>query len=169
MPPSPSLRLESFAITVRGETKPPSNTKSPPTIGFHSTPKPAPVVPKALPAAASERGQDHALSSAKPIEAVPVQRRCRIRLAEALRKQGIDEHKLAEIYADVMDKLKDKSEDRGVEKLLLDVLKECSRILEEESHPTKSEARIASIPIVVHNVPRPERGPRTGGDNNGST
>lgn len=167
MLPSPNLMGQSI-VPARVATKPPSNTKSPSTIGFHSTPKPGPLVPKALPASRSEQGQDHGLSSVKPVEATPVQRRYRMRLAEALRKQGIDEHKLAEIYADVMDKLKDKSEDRGVEKLLLDVLKECSRILEEESRSTKSETRIASIPIVVHNVPRPERGPQTGGDNNGS-
>ena len=168
MPPGQNLRLDFFAPPLKGAAKPPSKTRPPSTIGFHSTSEPAPVAPKALPAPASADAQAHRGDSPKPIEATPVPRRYRMRLAEALRKQGIDEHKLAEIYADVMGKLKDKSEDRGVEKLLLDVLKECSRILEEESRPAKSEARIASIPIVVHNVPRPERGGQTGGDNNGS-
>jgi hypothetical protein len=136
------------------------------TIGFQSTPKAAPA---ALPAVAASDAQSQAITLDKTTHAMPLPQRHRTRLAEALRKQGIDEHRLAQVYAEIMGRLQDKSEDRGVEKLLLDVLKECSRILEEENRLAKPEPRAASTTIVVHNVPRPQRGPQPGGENNGST
>lgn len=103
-----------------------------------------------------------------PVEPVRKHRRKRIRLGEALRKQGIDEHVLAQSYADVMGKLKPKSEDNNAGKLLVDVLKQCSKILEKENAP-KPEPNTPSVPIVlVHNLPRPKRGPGTSGDKSGS-
>lgn len=138
------------------------------TIGFQPAPKVAPRAPAALPAVATADAQSQAITLEKPTHAAPHPQRHRTRLAEALRKQGIDEQRLAQVYADIMGRLQDKSEDRGVEKLLLDVLKECSRILEEENRSARPEQRSPSTTIVVHNVPRPQRGPQPGGENNGS-
>lgn len=57
--------------------------------------------------------------------------RKRLRLGDAMREAGLDEHKLAETYVDVVDRLRNKTDDGGsVEKVLANVLKECSRLLE---------------------------------------
>lgn len=142
--------------------------KRPWTIGFQATPKPARAAPAASPVVAPPDARPQAITLSTPDHTAPVAQRHGTRLAEALRKQGIDERRLAQVYADIMGRLQDKSEDRGVEKLLLDVLKECSRILEEENRSAKPEPRAPSTTIVVHNVPRPQRGPQPGGENNGS-
>lgn len=92
----------------------------------------------------------------------------RVRLGAALRKQGIDEHAVAQGYADVMDELKSKPKDNNSGKLLVDVLKQCGKILEEEDAP-KPGSNMASVPVVVvHNVPRPKRSPGPSGDKSGS-
>jgi hypothetical protein len=82
-------------------------------------------------------------------------RKRRVRMGEALRIKGIDEHAVAETFANVVDMLKDKTESSdSVEKLLVDVLKECSKHLEEDSKAT------ASAPVqvkLIHNVARPRR------------
>ena len=84
----------------------------------------------------------------------PAQRE-RVRLGEALRKQGIDEHAVAATYADVVEKLLGKThESDNVEKLLVDILKECSKHLEEDAKA------VGSSPVrvtLVHNVARPQR------------
>lgn len=86
-------------------------------------------------------------------------RRKRVRLGEALRQRGLDEHTLADNYVGVLEKLKDKTDKSGgVEKLLVDVLKECSRHLE----PARPADRLGmgDVPVrvhLVHNVARPER------------
>ncbi|HUJ33248.1 MAG TPA: hypothetical protein VLY23_18345 [Candidatus Acidoferrum sp.] len=80
----------------------------------------------------------------------------RVRLGEALREQGIDEHAVAETYADVVDKLKGKTQENdSVEKLLVDILKECSKHLEEDA---KAAGNSAVRVTLVHNVARPQRG-----------
>jgi hypothetical protein len=74
-------------------------------------------------------------------------------MGEALRIKGIDEHAVAETLAGVVDKLKGKTEENdNVEKLLVDVLKECSKHLEEDSKAT------ATAPVqvrLIHKVARP--------------
>jgi len=173
MAPSPNgnrLATGRLFVTARNSATKHPGSKSMP-IGFHAPPKPAAPAPTeslAPCAPAQKERPEQAATPDKRIEVTPVPQRHRMRLAEALRKHGIDEQKLAAAYAYVMEKLKDRSDERGIEKLLIDVLKECSRLLEKENPPTKSEWRAASIPIVVHNVPRPERGPQSGGDNNSS-
>jgi hypothetical protein len=74
-----------------------------------------------------------------------------------MRRSGLDEYKVARTFAGVVDKLSDGTKDRGgVQKLLVDVLKECSRHLD----PPQSERAAPAAPVqitMVHNVPRPFR------------
>lgn len=151
-----------------GERELPPNQNGKPRIGF--------FVPSQNPSATSfSEGKPPSdpktnvapLAQNRAVVAKPAPQRHEVRLAEALRREGIDEQRLAEAYADIIEQLICKSEVHGVEKLLIDVLKECSRLLEKESAPAKSEPRSGSTMIVVHNVPRPQRGPGRGGDNNG--
>jgi hypothetical protein len=96
-------------------------------------------------------------------------RRKRVRLGEALRKRGIDEHAVAAGYADVVQELQSKPRDNNEGKLLVDVLKQCGKILEEEDASVKPESGTATVPVVVlHNMLRPQRGPGQGGDKSGS-
>jgi hypothetical protein len=84
-----------------------------------------------------------------------------VRLGDALRECGLDEHSVADSYVGVIEKLKDKTDKSGgVEKLLVDVLKECSRHL-EPVRPTGGPGP-GDVPVhvhLVHNVSRPERPP----------
>lgn len=80
-------------------------------------------------------------------------------MGEALRRQGLDEHAVAGNWVDVVNKLTgDDPEGGSVEKLLVDVLKECSRQL--ETGWAQAPERSADAPVfvqLVHNVARPER------------
>jgi hypothetical protein len=84
----------------------------------------------------------------------------RVHIGEAMRRSGLDEYKVAQTYATVVDKLSGKHADKdagGVQKLLVDVLKECSRHLD----PPRSERDTApDAPvqfILIHEVARPDR------------
>jgi hypothetical protein len=79
----------------------------------------------------------------------------RVRMGEALRIKGIDEHSVAEAYAGVVGMLKDKAvASDSVDKLLVDILKECSKHLEEDS----KAAGGAPVQVrLIHNVARPQR------------
>jgi hypothetical protein len=74
-----------------------------------------------------------------------------------MRRSGLDEYKVARTFAGVVDKLSEGNKDTGgVQKLLVDVLKECSRHLD----PPQSERAAPAAPVhitMVHNVPRPVR------------
>ncbi len=94
--------------------------------------------------------------AARPVSTTPPPR---IRIGDAMRRSGLDEYKVARTFAVVVDKLSDgkKAKDTGgVQKLLVDVLKECSRHLD----PPQSERAAPAAPVnitMVHNVPRPVR------------
>jgi len=88
-------------------------------------------------------------------------------LADAMREAGIDEHYIAENYVGVADKLSGKNKEKeAVEKLLVDVLKEFTRLLDP---PKTSSERAAErqaekaatdsfVPVkLIHYVDRPER------------
>ena len=80
------------------------------------------------------------------------------RLGDAFRKIGLDENALAAAYADALSKLQRGNADDSVEKSLLDILKECARILD----PPRPVDRSASIDVntivqLVHKVDRPAR------------
>jgi hypothetical protein len=76
-----------------------------------------------------------------------------------MRRTGLDEYKVARTFAGVVDKLSDGTKDTGgVQRLLVDVLKECSRHLD----PPQTERAASAAPVhitMVHNVPRPVRTP----------
>ena len=85
----------------------------------------------------------------------------RVRIGEAMRRTGLDEYKVARTFAVVVDKLSGKNpkDSGGVQKLLVDVLKECSRHLD----PPHSERDAPSVPsriMLIHHVPRPDRTPK---------
>ena len=80
------------------------------------------------------------------------------RLGDAFRRIGLDENALAAAYADALSKLQRGNADDRVEKSLLDILKECARILD----PPRPADRSASIDVntivqLVHKVDRPLR------------
>ena len=81
----------------------------------------------------------------KPIKR---RRRRRIRLGEAFRKVGLDEQTVAENYVGVVETLRAKTgpKTETAQKLLVDVLKECSRILEP---PRGSGAGSIETPTIV--------------------
>lgn len=85
--------------------------------------------------------------------------RKRVRIGEALRSEGLDEHAVAETYAQEVEKLKSKRKsDGGTEKLLFDIMKECSRHLESSRPTERSGAGDTPVTVqLVHVVPRPER------------
>jgi hypothetical protein len=80
------------------------------------------------------------------------------RLGDAFRRIGLDENAIAAGYADALAKLQKGNADDAVEKSLLDILKECARILD----PPRPADRSASIDVntvvqLVHKVDRPLR------------
>lgn len=81
-------------------------------------------------------------------------RRKRVRLGEAFRKAGLDEQTVAETYVRVVERLRGKSAENMVHKLLVDVLKECSRVLD----PPRAANANNDQPTIVelhHDIPRP--------------
>ncbi|MGC2416167.1 MAG: hypothetical protein WA434_00380 [Candidatus Acidiferrales bacterium] len=75
-------------------------------------------------------------------------------IGEALRRRGLDEHTVAERYADVVSRLeKDPGDIASGDKLLVEILKECSRQM--EATPAAGEGSIQVQ--LVHNVERPAR------------
>jgi hypothetical protein len=82
-----------------------------------------------------------------------------VRLGDALRQRGLDEHTVADSYVGVIEKLKEKTDKSGgVEKLLVDVLKECSRHLDAPRPDGRAGAGDVPVHVyLIHNVARPER------------
>jgi hypothetical protein len=82
-----------------------------------------------------------------------------IPIGTALRENGRDEHTIAQSYLHVVDKLKQPNAEAGsAQKLLVDILKECSR--QVESAQQAGLAPSADRPVVVqlvHTVARPAR------------
>jgi hypothetical protein len=110
--------------------------------------------PAAIDAVVKSAFGDATTITARAISAAPPPR---IRIGDAMRRTGLDEYKVARTFAGVLDKLSDGNKDTGgVQKLLVDVLKECSRHLD----PPQSERAAPAAPVhitMVHNVPRPFR------------
>jgi hypothetical protein len=82
-------------------------------------------------------------------------------IGDALRQRGFDEHTIAENYVELTQRLRAKSHKSGsIEKLLVDVMKECSKYIEPQKPAERWGDRAARAPIhihLVHNVSRPER------------
>jgi hypothetical protein len=92
----------------------------------------------------------------------PENRKKRVKLAEALREHGLDESKVAAVYASAVEKLSRNKEAGAVGvaavKLLLDVLKELTHSLEPQKAAGNSDSSDAPPFIrLIHNVPRPVR------------
>jgi hypothetical protein len=91
-------------------------------------------------------------------------RRKAVGIGKALRQRGFDEHTIADHYVDVTQRLKGKSDKSGsVEKLLVDVLKECSKYIEPAKPADRCGDRAGNAPVhvhLVHNVMRPVRAER---------
>src|SRR5580704_8949454 len=85
--------------------------------------------------------------------------RPRVSMGEALRSRGMDETALAERFVGAVNTLGDKNETGdGVEKLYVDLLKECSRHLGDDAAPSAgAPARESRVIInLIHNVRRPD-------------
>lgn len=92
----------------------------------------------------------------------------RVRLSEAFRIHGLDEHFVARKYVSLVDKLDNENESAGsAEKLLFDVLKENSRVLEPVRTLGAPGALIPSdAPVIVNLVHQVDRPVRPGGPPN---
>jgi hypothetical protein len=82
-----------------------------------------------------------------------------IHIGAALREIGLDEHRIAKSYRHAVDLLtKPNAEAGSAEKLLIEILKECSR--QVESFQALERLPIGARPVIVqlvHSVPRPPR------------
>lgn len=74
-------------------------------------------------------------------------------MGEALRKQGLDEHTIAGTYVQVVDNLKSTKKAGSSEKLLVEILKECTRQIEAAQPVSDGAVQVQ----LVHNVERPAR------------
>src|SRR5271154_56294 len=85
----------------------------------------------------------------------------RIAIGEALRQRGLDEYAIADTYVHVVGQLTAQNPDSGgVQKLLVDGLKESSRQIETPQPPLRSANPNAPVIVqLVHNVTRPVRAP----------
>jgi hypothetical protein len=82
-------------------------------------------------------------------------RRKRVRLGEAFRKAGLDEQTVAETYVGVVGALREKTTQDTVQKLLVDVLKECSRVLDQPRGTDPGANEAPAIVELHHSVARP--------------
>lgn len=75
-------------------------------------------------------------------------------IGEALRREGLDERKVAERYANVVSRLeKDPANVGSGDKLLVEILKECTRQIEAAQPVGDGGIQVQ----LVHNVERPAR------------
>jgi hypothetical protein len=109
------------------------------------------------PTSAVEASLPQPQPASSPQKKLPIRKR--VRIGDALRRKGLDEWTIADGYVDVVGKLTRKAESNdSVAKLLVDVLKECSRHLE----PPRSADAATDAPVIVklvHTVSRPKREP----------
>jgi hypothetical protein len=118
---------------------------------------------EATPTSADERETAGSPQGEKPPETAKAQRirrrlRKRVSLAEALRREGLDERTVAESYVLVVENLRN-GEGKGTpaQKALAQVLKECSRILEQHRGTKSGSGNMPAVVNLHHNVPRPVR------------
>lgn len=104
-----------------------------------------------------ETKQGAKATPAAPAEKTPKRRRRRgkrLPIGEALRKHGLDEHTVAERYANVVFRLdKDPTDVASGDKLLVDILKECTKHMEASQPSGERSVQVQ----LVHNVERPVR------------
>jgi hypothetical protein len=95
----------------------------------------------------------------KGVVAKPAGPRERVRIGQAMRERGLDERLIADMFATVVGKLhENNSSDSGsVQKLLVDVLKECSRHLDPPREAGRETSEGPAAIILIHEVDRPQR------------
>ena len=81
--------------------------------------------------------------------------RPRTSLRNAMRQQGIDEHKIAFVFNEQVDSLR-KGDEPQHKKLLLDYVKECVKIMDPAARAGATADAPATI-LLNHQVPRPDR------------
>ena len=98
-------------------------------------------------------------SAAAPAKAVvaPAGGARRVKLPDAMRAQGLDEPKIARKFNRMIGRLnKEDAKASTADKMLLEVLKECGKLL--GAYPAARGAGADAIPVeMVHFVPRPVR------------
>jgi hypothetical protein len=119
--------------------------------------KPSPRTKPALAAAAKPTAKSVKAATDK----APKRSLTRVKIGEAMRVLGLDESKLAGKFDRLLDRLEENHRPRASEKLLLEVLRECGKLL--EAYPvarssTASPGAGPNVPVqLVTMVPRPER------------
>jgi hypothetical protein len=113
-----------------------------------------------------EREEERATAAAHARVFKPIKRRRRkrVKLGEALRKVGLDEQTVAETYVGVVEVLREQTTREPGRKLLVDVLKECSRVLEPLRAAGVNSNEPTTIVEMHHEMARPERERRYGNE-----
>jgi hypothetical protein len=142
---SKSARTKSSAPALRAKaSKPSSRTKAASKAAAKSPVKSA-----------------KAANTAALPDKTPKRSLTRVKIGEAMRVLGLDESKLAGKFDRLLDRLEEKERPRASEKLLLEVLRECGKLLEAYPVARSASASAGSAPNVpvqlVTMVPRPER------------
>lgn len=84
-------------------------------------------------------------------------RKKRIRISDALRREGLDEREVAKKLKSVIDRqIPEKPDEETNDKLLADMLMNCFRYLDETPRPG-SAASAAPPAKLIHDIPRPQR------------
>jgi hypothetical protein len=97
------------------------------------------------------------VASSRKFKPIKRRRRKQVKLGEALRKAGLDEQTVAETYVGVVEVLREQTTREPGRKLLVDVLKECSRVLEPPRGPGANANELPTIVELHHEMSRPER------------
>lgn len=91
----------------------------------------------------------------QPKDPLPPAPRARTSLRNAMRQQGIDEHKIALVFNEQVDSLR-KGDEPQQKKLLLDYVKECVKIIDPAARAGAAAENPTTI-LLNHQVPRPNR------------
>jgi hypothetical protein len=84
-------------------------------------------------------------------------RKKRIRISDALRREGLDEREVAKKLKSVIERqIPEKEDEETNDKLLADMLMNCFRYLDETPRPG-SAASAAPPAKLIHDIPRPQR------------
>jgi hypothetical protein len=91
--------------------------------------------------------------AAAPNDAIPVKRKPRMKMSDAMRSVGLDELKVAGMWNRLLDRL----DVKGNEKPLLEALKEYDKIFDAYPAPRAGASQDAAPMQFVASVPRPVR------------
>ena len=104
-------------------------------------------------------------SGAPPAELLASEKpKRRLRMADAMRMEGVDECVVAKTYKSLLERTKENDTAQGA-KLLLETARDCVEILEPADESDEIPAN--AIVQLIHNVPRPERDVTADGKDDG--